>query len=122
MPSTNKRVIAACFLVTLLASCKSMFESEKNVGHEYFEYVMSTKIGMKYDDPPSYTGLDPDQFVSSAALLNGNLENGYRLNQGCTYYFEINPNTSKIVRWRYKGSEDACSITPPPPLPKPAKR
>lgn len=122
MPSISKRIVVASFLVASLASCASMFETERNVAHEYFEYIMSTKVGMKYDDPPSYTGIDTDQFISSNALANGNMENGYRLNKGCTYYFEINPNTSKIVGWRYKGSENDCAITPPPPPPKPAKK
>lgn len=114
MQNNKIEILAACLLAASLASCKSMFETERNPAHEYFEYVMTSKIGMKYDDPPAYTGIDTDQLVSSNALANGNLENGYRLNNSCTYFFEINPNTSKIVGWRYKGSETDCSIAPPP--------
>ncbi len=115
MQNNKRRIFAACFLVASLASCKSVFHTEGDIRHEYFEYVMTSKIGMKYDDPPSYTGIDPEQFVGSNALLNGHMENGYRLNKSCTYYLEIDPNTSKIVGWRYKGSEKDCAITPPKP-------
>lgn len=71
---------------------------------------MRSKIGMHYDDPPEFTGINTEQFISSVILLNGNMENGYRHRRSCIYYFEINPDTRKIVGWRYTGTERDCSI------------
>lgn len=113
MPIFNKRIVAACFLVASLAACKTVFHSERNVAHEYFEYVMTSKIGMLYDDPPSVTGINTEQLMSSNILSNGHMENGYRFSDACVYYFEIDPNTRKILSWRYMGSEEDCAITPP---------
>lgn len=115
MPRFDKKVVAACFLVAALPACNIMPHSETNLAHEYFEYVMTSKIGMNYDDPPSVTGINAEQLMSSNILSNGHLENGYRFSDACVYYFEINPDTRKILSWRYMGSEEDCSITPPKP-------
>lgn len=87
-----------------------MFAPPVDIPHEKFEAQMRSKVGMFYDDPASFTGINTEQFISSNALLNGNMENGYRYRGSCVYYFEINPNTRKIVGWRYTGTERDCSI------------
>jgi len=89
-----------------------MFSPPVYMPHEKFVQQMRSKIGMYYDDPPSHTGINTEHFISSNILLNGNMENGYRHQGSCIYYFEINPDTRKIVGWRYTGTEFDCSIYP----------
>jgi hypothetical protein len=111
MLSVHKKIIAICVLVVFLSSCSSLFEPPVNPAHANFERIMKSKIGKKYDDPPNFAG-NPEQLVSSITQLNGNMVNGYRLNPSCIYYFEINPDTRKIVGWRYTGSKQDCVIAP----------
>lgn len=87
-----------------------MFGPPADVHHENFKRLMQSKIGMNYDDPPSFTGINTEQLYSSFILLNGNLENGYRHRGSCVYFFEINPDTHKIVKWRFEGRTKDCSI------------
>jgi hypothetical protein len=73
---------------------------------------MNDKIGRSIDSPPELTGINPQQLLSSSILTNGNMENGYEFRGTCRYFFEINPQTRKIVSWRFEGAERDCSITP----------
>lgn len=112
MKNNNRVILAACFLVASLSACSSMFQPPVDVPHENFKLLMKNKIGMKYDDPPDFTGIDTEQFISSNALLNGNMENGYRYRRSCVYFLEIDPDTHKIVGWRFEGSTSDCSVAP----------
>lgn len=89
-----------------------MFLPPEEAAHEKFKLLMESKIGMKYDDPPSATGINTEQFVSSMILLNRNMENGYIYRRSCVYFLEINPDTHKIVGWRFEGSTSDCSVLP----------
>lgn len=110
MKYSNRVILATCFLVASLSACSSIFQTPADIHHENFKRLMESKIGMNYDDPPSFTGINTEQLYSSVILLNGNLENGYRHRGSCVYFFEINPDTHKIVKWRFEGSTKDCSI------------
>lgn len=117
-------ILVACFLVVSESGCtKKMlnrmigYEEPPQVvkhnavsSHEKFMRLMKNKVGMKYDDPPSVTGINTQQLISSNILLNGNMENGYQYRGSCVYLLEINPDTQKIVKWRFEGSVQDCSI------------
>jgi len=111
MHSTRIKVIAACLVLLFLSACGLMPKPPTNPAHENFKRIMSGKVGKKYDDPPNFAGTQ-EQIVSSITQLNGTMVNGYRLNASCVYYFEINPDTRKILGWRYKGKDDDCVIAP----------
>lgn len=106
----SRNIFAVCFLAASLSACGSMLGPPVNEGHERFEAQMRAKIGMFYDDPASFTGINTKGFVSSNILLNGHMENGYKHRGSCIYYFEIDPESRKIVGWRYEGTENDCSV------------
>lgn len=100
------RLSTLIFVVfTSLAACASG-------PHQNFKNIMDAKIGRDADLPAALAARNRETQVGVRTLLNGNLEEGYRLNRTCRYYFEIDKATRKIVSWRYEGSEQDCIVVP----------
>jgi len=43
-------------------------------------------------------------------MTNGNIEYEYSMHKGCHYFFEVDPRTELITKWRFEGSENDCQI------------
>jgi len=53
------------------------------------------------------------QPISVKQLPNGSIEREYWLRKGaCRFFYEYDPNTEIIIRWRYEGGEENC-VKPP---------
>lgn len=106
MWNIGRVILIGAFLMVSQSSCGSV------TPHENFTLHMKSKMGMNFDDPPRVTGINPERFISSKILPNGNLENGYLFRGTCRYFYEIDQKTRKIVGWRFEGSERDCEIAP----------
>jgi hypothetical protein len=45
-------------------------------------------------------------------LSNGNIEEQFAWSRQCRVYFEIDKASQVLVRWRFEGSEQECSLRP----------
>ena len=93
-------------LCTLLTACAT------GSGHENFKAFMQRNVGKSIYDPSAYKNYYRDTFVTKKKLTNGNIEEEYESVKNCQVFFEIDNSTKKIVRWRYEGTEQDCSIVP----------
>lgn len=75
---------------------------------------MQVSIGKNANDPDLTRNRYRDRWTSTTQLQNGNVEEGYKSGRElrCRVFFELDRNTETIVRWRYEGTEDDCSIAP----------
>lgn len=105
MRNIGGMILAGCLLLPSLASCSSV------TPHENFRGHMSHNVGKSIDDPNT-NWVIPKYLIDSKTLPNGNIENGYRFRGTCRYFFEFDPNTRRIVGWRFEGSEGDCIINP----------
>jgi hypothetical protein len=96
----------ALIALTSLAACAS------GSAHQNFRNIMNAKVGTNADSPSARAARNPDTREEIRTLQNGNMEEGYRLNRTCRYYFEIDKSTRKIVGWRYEGTEQECVVVP----------
>ena len=101
-------VVLICIPVILfLTSCGSPTDP-----HENFKTIHDWYIdrGMSIDNEwvtSTYGGL-----VESRRLPNGNIENKYKKWRTCHKFYEFNPDTRMIVRWRFEGKTEDCTIRP----------
>jgi hypothetical protein len=77
--------------------------------HEDFRLHMDDSIGKSVDDPRTRWAR-PDALVDSRPLANGNVENQYRWQRNCRYFFEIDPETRIIQAWRFEGRRMDCAV------------
>ena len=103
----RKPALLATSLLCLcsLSSCKSISP------HENFKAHMTNNIGRSMDDARTQW-VSPDALVDTKKLANGNLENQYRWQGTCRYFFEFDPKTRFIVNWRFEGTQQGCGIVP----------
>ncbi len=92
-------------IIAFLPSCAS-----DGRAHENFKAVMSKQVGKDASDPTTDTARLYSNRIGQSELPNGNIEIGFRQFRACRYYFEIDKNTRKIVKWRYEGTEQECTI------------
>ena len=102
-------VILICIPVILfLTSCNDVSGDP----HENFKEIHDWYIdrGMSIDNEwvrSVYGGP-----VESRRLPNGNIENKYKQRGTCRVFREFNPDTRMIVRWRFEGKTEDCTIHP----------
>ena len=79
--------------------------------HENFKAHMQSNVGSSIDNSRTWAGphFKP---IKSKELKNGNTENEYEFRGTCHYFFEFNPETRIIEKWRFEGSEKDCAIVP----------
>jgi hypothetical protein len=80
--------------------------------HENFKAHLRGEIGRGMDNAPSYSWRNEKDKIDSKVLPNGNIENKYKYQGSCVYYFEVDPKTRKIVGTRFEGSEKDCVVNP----------
>jgi hypothetical protein len=73
---------------------------------------MGASVGKSITAPPRVIKAYPDDLLVSRKLSNGNIENEYRYRGTCRYFYEFDPSTKIILRWRFEGSESDCEIVP----------
>jgi hypothetical protein len=101
------RFVATGFLIpSLLPACATPSP------HENFKSILGADVGKSADDPTSSVARYPQLLIGRRILSNGAIENEYRWRGACHYFFEINPKTNIIVRWRYQGNDGDCAIVP----------
>lgn len=96
---------AAIVLFPSLASCSTV------TPHENFKQHMSHNVGKRIDDP-RLNWVNQRVLIGSTTLPNGNIENEYRFRETCRYFFEVDPKSRVILRWRFQGTERDCQIVP----------
>lgn len=95
-------LLSGCMVVDYWGKTPSPHESFKN---HYNWYVGKTIQFFR-------TGSAPPE-GKAKRLPNGNLEDEYWLYKGaCRIYYEYNPETGIIVRWRFEGGEQNCVQNP----------
>jgi hypothetical protein len=97
------RMVITGLLVASQAACTTI------TPHENFEQHMGKNVGKNIDDP-NLRWRRPDRFIEQRTLPNGNVEETYQLRGSCRYFFEIDPNSKKVVSWRSEGSKNDCEI------------
>lgn len=101
-------VLLASLLALLLAGCAS--------GRAYENYTswMQLQVGRSADDPNTYLQRYANLRVAQRQLPNGNVEEEFRSGRGgrCPTFFEISPQSRKIIGWRHEGSKEDCGIVP----------
>ncbi|WP_330925828.1 hypothetical protein [Candidatus Sororendozoicomonas aggregata] len=100
-------MIKLLLVIAVLANCSCGYFSSP---HEIFKSHMSTTIGKHISDP--HTWARPDRFISARVLKGGNIENKYKLQKSCFYFFEEDKSTGIIVKWRFEGEVKDCVISP----------
>ena len=110
--TTTLTLTAGKLIALVLVAFASLTACVAGSAHQNFKNIMNLHVG-KYADSPSVSGSrNPDTRIGLITLPNGNVEEAYRLNRTCHYYFEIDKTTGKIVSWRYEGSEQDCVVVP----------
>ena len=77
--------------------------------HDNFVLTMQSNIGKKVYDP-RVKWMKEDRLIGKIKLTNRNIEYYYSLSQECHYYFEVDPRTDVIIKWRFEGNEHDCQI------------
>jgi hypothetical protein len=96
---------AAVVATTLLVACASVTPHQNFVAH------MEGNIGKRIDDP-SAMWVMPQHLLGTSNLANGDVEYVYRFQGSCRYFFEVDPKSNVMVKWRYEGSDRDCAIMP----------
>ena len=79
--------------------------------HENFVRLMHSQVGKKiHRTDPGFAS--EERLIEVRTLENGNLEYQYASYRTCTYFFEVHPESSIILSFRFEGNEDDCVITP----------
>ncbi len=103
MKNTNLKFVFCSFLIMLL-SCTTI------TPHENFKEHMADSVGRSLDSANwSKAYIKP---TTVRSVLNGNVENEYKWRGTCRYFIEFDPRTRIIVRWRFTGSEEDCTVVP----------
>ena len=97
------KLLCTVLLFSMITSCISI------TPHEHFILIMQSYVGKNIHDP-SVKWMDPDRLIRQPIMTNGILEYGYRLYPGCNYYFEVDPKSEVVIRWRFEGDESNCKI------------
>jgi len=78
--------------------------------HENFKNALNAMIGYRIDEiQPGWARAG--DFVSKSTLPNGHLEYWYK-ETSCSYFFEVDPLTKKILGARFEGRDEDCVIFP----------
>ncbi len=94
-------------LVALAVAACTSISSQEN-----FKQIIGASVGKSMSAPARVTNAYPEDLVSSRTLANGNIENEYRYQGACLYFYEFDPATTVIVRWRFEGPQSDCRINP----------
>ena len=83
--------------------------------HENFKNGLIANIGYRIDEiQPGWASAN--QLVSSSLLPSGHFEYRYeyrlRKHGLCSYFYEVDPLTEKILGARFEGGEEDCVIFP----------
>ncbi len=98
------RLAMCVFLPASLASCAVSCTEP----HEMYKQSMSSNVGRSIEKVRMWLDNTPERLVGSRNLQNGNIENEYRYRRSCRTFFEFDPNTRIIVRWRFEGLKEDC--------------
>ena len=90
-----------------LASCGYMLRP-----HDNFKHIMQAQVGKKRYDQSLLLVRYPEDVVGRIFLLNGNIEDEFKLNNDCRVFFEIDNITRIVISWRYEEHNNRCRIIP----------
>src|SRR5271154_6503864 len=93
-------LIAATFVS--VAACAPVHPGEA------FNKQLQAEIGKSVRDPSAMRNQYQSRMVKRRTLANGNLEEEYFPGDRCTFYFEIDPNSERIVGARIDRFEKFC--------------
>jgi hypothetical protein len=80
--------------------------------HDNFVHVNQGQVGRLVSHRSYLKNRYPEMFVGAKPLSNGNVEEQFAWNRQCQVYFEIDKASQVVVRWRFEGSEQECSLRP----------
>lgn len=80
--------------------------------HANFRAHLSSEVGRAVDGPNRAVWAVDERLQRSSVLPNGNMENEYKYRGTCRYFFEYDPETRVIVRWRFTGDKKDCVVVP----------
>ena len=106
------RLIFIQILVLSITACVSY---SQNARHEAFVTMYGRQVGLNADDlERSWLARYPKDIVASRNLSNGNTEIEVRTSSGsrCRVFYEVEPESRTIVRWRFDGSKVDCTWVP----------
>ena len=83
--------------------------------HANFKNHWNSEVGRHTYDKDAYMTRYGKAPLDTTRLPNGNIEEKYaagiwRWGGPCYVYLEIQPETKRIVGWRYEGSKESCRI------------
>jgi len=70
------------------------------------------QVGENYTDPEkSWIARYPEDIVARNDLENGNIDIEFRTSgrDTCRVFYEVSPETHRVVSWRFKGHERDCT-------------
>ena len=103
-----KRLFGLTIALLIMSGCIFFAKNP----HENFKEILYGTIGHSVDNVPPYQWPQKSKLIDSKQLLNGNIENKYRHEGTCIYFFEVDPKTRTIVGARFEGKEPDCVINP----------
>lgn len=93
--------LALALLSVALFSCAHV------ASHEAFLSMHNNRVGRNFDKLV-YHIYHINRYADSRFLPNGNVEYGFRWGVKCRVYYEVSPETRRIVNWRWEGT--ACVV------------
>jgi hypothetical protein len=96
--------------VCTLALCLLVAACAQTPPGAAFDKQLQAEVGKSARDPKAMRFRYLSRLVRTRELANGNLEEEYFPGDRCTFYFEIDPRTSKIVRARIDQFEKYCIV------------
>lgn len=77
--------------------------------------IMNGTVGENIDQMQPFDPGSKEKLIDTKIMPNGNLENKYFWKHPlgtCTYIYEIDSKTNKILSWRIEGNPDGCIVNP----------
>lgn len=118
------KVLFLTISLIFLSNCALLVDTSVEARHNSWVIGMQRNIGKNMYDCTYWICSDRKikyKFLGDKTLPNGNLESGFStpyrsdglpLETQCRYYFEYEPTTGLIVRFRYEESQNfACKTT-----------
>ena len=105
----NSVVLAVTVAAVIMMNSCAFFAGSP---HENFKDHIYGEIGKSVDNAPDYSWRSKKGLLDAKVLPNGNIEQKYRYQGTCIYYFEIDPKTRLIVGARFEDSEGDCVVAP----------
>jgi hypothetical protein len=103
------------WLLACLASCITAAGCSFLSARDDLAKLMDREVGRTPGDLDSYRANFPSLSRGSRKLPNGNLEEEWRagFRDDCPVFFEVDPETRKVLAWRLGLPDDDCILADP---------